>query len=243
MVRSMKLIDIFFPSNIKCIFCGDEDYKSGICDKCLNNLPYIKGRTCVKCGGHVLKDEIMCRECEKNEHAFFSSYALFDYDGDIKLKINQFKQGEKYLGHTFAHLMSDFYEKLDVKVDLILPMPIHPNRLIERGFNQAEILSEIIKKNHPKLVNNEIFIRVKDTPHQTGLNRDHRLINLSGAFEITNLKKIRNKRILIVDDIYTTGSTLDECAFTLLKAGAKSVMGLCLARGLVYDNDIEQLAR
>lgn len=240
----MKVIDIFFPSNIKCIFCGDEDYKHGICDKCLENLPYIKGRTCVKCGGHVLKDEIICHECEKNEHAFHSSYALFDYDGDIKIKINQFKQsGAKYLGHTFAHMLSDFYEKLDMKVDLILPMPIHPNRLKERGFNQSELLCEVIAKNHPKLVNKDLLIRIKDTPHQTGLNRDNRLMNLSNAFEITNLKKVRNKRILIIDDIYTTGSTLDECAFTLLKAGAKSVIGLCLARGLVYDNDAEQLAR
>ena len=79
-------------------------------------------------------------------------------------------------------------------------------------------------------VNTTILVRHKDTPHQTGLSRENRLTNLSGAFEVTDKKLIRNKTILLVDDIYTTGSTLNECARTLKKAGASRVISLCLAR-------------
>lgn len=240
----MKIFDLFMPRNIKCAFCGEEDYKYGICDKCLETMPFIKGRTCVKCGGRVLNDEIICRECEKVDHAFNNSYALFDYTGDIKRAINLFKRnGNLAIGRAFSHIICDYIERMDIKVDMIIPMPIHPNRYNERGFNQAEILCGEIANRYPKLLNNDILIRIKDTPHQTGLNRDNRLLNLSGAFQITNIKKVKNKKILVIDDIFTTGSTLDECAFALLKAGAKSVQGLCLARGLVYDikRDSEKL--
>lgn len=226
------------PRNFKCVFCGDEDYKNGICDRCLATLPYITGRTCLKCGGRVLKDEVICRECEKNEHAFDRAYAVFDYTSDIKSSINLFKQsGRKSIGYAFADIMSKYLEKLDLKFDIIIPMPIHVKRYKERGFNQTEVLCEELKKVYPNEYRNDLMVRTKDTPHQTGLSRDNRLLNLSNAFEITDVKKIKNKKILVVDDIFTTGSTLDEVAFTLKKAGAKTITGLCLARGLVYDKD------
>ena len=149
------------------------------------------------------------------------------------------------LGKDMAEDMIHLLQKRCLpECDVIIPVPLHATRLYERGFNQAEVLCEEISKKYERQYRNDLLFRIKDTPHQTGLNRDNRLLNLSNAFKITDIKKIKNKRILIIDDIFTTGSTLDEVAFTLLKAGAKSVSGLCLARGLVYDKerDADRLA-
>ena len=233
----MRISDILMPQTVKCIFCGREDNSIGICEKCYKELPFIHGRTCNKCGGHVKMDEIICLQCRNYEHIFNTNYSILDYDGIIKDKIIEFKQSRfKDIGSAFAHIMLDYFEKLKLDIDLIIPVPIHENRLKARGFNQTEILLTEIAKKYNKLVNPELLKRIKDTPHQTGLGRINRLENLYMAFEVTNKKKIKNKKILLVDDIYTTGTTLDECARTLYDAGAKSVMSLCLARGLVYDN-------
>ena len=136
----MRIFDLFMPRNYKCLFCGDEDYKNGVCDKCLEALPYITGRTCIKCGGRVLKDEVVCRECEKSEHVFHNSYAIFDYADDIKKSINLFKQGgRKAIGYAFADIMCQYLDKINIKFDIIIPMPIHINRYKERGFIYGNI--------------------------------------------------------------------------------------------------------
>lgn len=237
MVRSMRISDIFLPQKVKCIFCNSEVGNYGVCDSCYDNLPWIKGRTCNKCGGHVKGDEIICQHCKDHDHEFGVNYSIFDYDKVIAKAIVEFKQMKfKYIGEVLSEIVYDYYEKMEMDYDIIIPMPIHFNRMKTRGFNQAEILSSKIASNYQGLVDNTILIRVKDTPHQTGLSRKNRLDNLFNAFKIVDKDKIKDKRILIIDDIYTTGTTLDECASTLLFAGAKSVDCLCLARGRVYED-------
>ena len=110
---------------------------------------------------------------------------------------------------------------------MIIPVPISERRLKERGYNQSEILCNELPKD---LVKTEVFARIEDTPHQTGLGRSNRLSNLKGAFKVLDKKSIKGNVVLILDDIYTTGSTLNECARTLKSAGAKKVIGLTLAR-------------
>jgi len=113
-----------------------------------------------------------------------------------------------------------------MKFDLVIPIPIHEKRLKLRKFNQSEILASKIK-----IADKAIMKRIKDTPHQTGLSRKNRENNLSQAFEILDKRKVKGKVVLLVDDIFTTGATLDECSRCLYHAGAKAVYGLCLARG------------
>jgi len=114
-------------------------------------------------------------------------------------------------------------------VDLIIPVPLHPNRLTERGYNQSEkiargIYDGLAKKNSnaPELAP-EILIRSRDTPHQLGQGREERLHNLTGAFTVEQINAIQNKTILLVDDVLTTGATLAETSATLLEAGAAQV--------------------
>ena len=119
-------------------------------------------------------------------------------------------------------------EEIKEEYDLIIPVPISKERLKEREFNQTEVLcNEIIKSGK---VRNDILSRIKDTPHQTGLSRENRESNLKDSFVVNDKKQIKGKKILIIDDIYTTGSTINECANVLIKNGAKSIIALCLAR-------------
>jgi len=234
----MRIFDIFFPQRAKCIFCNDENDKFGICDNCYESLPWIIGNTCEKCGGHVVADEKICDQCKDYNHVFKINYSIFDYDDVIAKKIIEFKQSRyKHIGEVFADIVLDFYEKLNLKVDIVIPVPIHENRYRDRGFNQSQILASKIDDVYSGLVDNNVLKRIKDTPHQTGLSRNNRQENLNKAFEVIDKKKIKGKKILLIDDIYTTGSTLDECTTTLLKAGAKSVVSLCLARGIVYKDE------
>ena len=125
--------------------------------------------------------------------------------------------------------MFKYFENIKVPFDVIIPMPIHENRLKERGFNQSELLLKDIEKNYGRVYKN-LLVRTKDTPHQTGLGKANRESNLDHAFKVTDKQKVKGKIILLVDDIYTTGSTLNECAKTLKRAGASKVFALCLAR-------------
>ena len=242
MAKSMGILDFIMPQNLRCIFCSDEADNYGICDNCYKSLPFIKGRTCRICGGRIDKFDV-CNQCVEYAHKYEQNYCVLDYVDEIAMKIIQFKQfHHKIIGNTLAHLMCKYYDNLNLKADIIIPVPIHPQRLKERKFNQSEILVSEIAKKYGNVYTN-ILTRVKDTPHQTGLSRANRLNNLSDAFEVIDRKKVKGKTILLVDDIYTTGSTLDECASVLYKCGASHVYGLCLARGLVDNKRAEEYLR
>ncbi|AFA49447.1 ComF family protein [Acetobacterium woodii] len=116
-------------------------------------------------------------------------------------------------------------------IDLIIPVPLHPHRLAERGYNQSEMIAQGIvqwfsqndRHDYVPVLETEVLRRDRDTPHQIGQGRKERLQNLTGAFKVENIKSIQNKTILLVDDVLTTGATLAESSATLLEAGAKEV--------------------
>lgn len=234
----MRLIEALFPQIIKCIFCGEESEQVGVCDECYSTLPFISGKTCMFCGGRLTGDEEVCYDCKSHEILFNQNFCVFEYIDQVKSKILSFKQnGIKNIGYVFADFMLEKFKSLDIDFDLVTPVPIHENRLKERGFNQSEILASGIKSFCGK-VDINIFTRIKDTPHQTGLSRENREMNLDGAFVVQKGSKLKDKNILLIDDIYTTGSTLNECAKSLFLAGAKSVYSLCLARAVINSSNV-----
>lgn len=237
----MSVLDLFFPTNCKCMFCNCETPEFGICDNCYSMLPIIKGKTCEKCGGENHGRGAVCIECKNREHDFDKNYCVFHYTGDVRDKIVNFKQGgKKYYGYSFSWLIERKYLEIDENIDIIIPVPINETRLKERGFNQSEVLCEELLLTGKVDLN--VLARVKDTPHQTGLNRENREKNLKGSFELLDKKKIKDKNILLVDDIYTTGSTLNECARLLKSKGANKVIGLCLARAVIDKSRIVEVS-
>ncbi|MBE5736254.1 MAG: ComF family protein [Clostridiales bacterium] len=234
----MAIIDLFFPSHIKCIFCGEETKAIAICDKCYASLPFITAQKCLKCGGVVKGDGGVCIECKGRDLHYDRCYCLLSYTGIVQSKVITFKQaGYKHIGETFAHIMKLGLKEIEEPIDVIVPVPIHDTRRKERGFNQSEVLCTEIK-DVP--IDTTLLIRSVNTPHQTGLSRENREKNLIGCFAVPDKKLVTGKSILLVDDIYTTGSTLSECARTLKKAGAKKVYAMCLARAPYKLDNIVQ---
>ena len=227
----MDILDLFLPKGVKCIFCDMETKDYGICEECYNKLPFIEGNTCHKCGAKMLGDGYVCVECKNKKTFVDRNYAVLNYNDMIKPKVISFKQGGlKYIGDAFANLIREKYNNISENIDIIIPVPISKNRLKSRGFNQTEILCNELQELNK--IRTDVLYRPEDTPHQTGLDRKNRLANLKGAFKVKDKKLVEGKSILLIDDIYTTGTTLNECAGVLKSAGATKVYGLVLARAM-----------
>ena len=229
MVRSMRIVDLFFPSNVKCFMCSVDLNDGYICEECKSNIKFIN-KGCIKCGGSLIGDGDVCLECKRYERTFDRGYCVCDYDGKIAEKILKFKNHNgKYLSKPLSKMLLDKYKELNLDIDIIIPIPIHTNREKERGFNQSELIAEDIAKYTGK-VDLNVVCRKKDTPHQVGLNRENRIENLDNAFELCDGSDVKGKDILLIDDIFTTGTTINECAKFLKKKGANKVYFLCFAR-------------
>ncbi|ESP62901.1 Competence protein F, phosphoribosyltransferase domain, protein YhgH [Smithella sp. ME-1] len=133
-----------------------------------------------------------------------------------------------------SSLMADFsFPDIDfTDYSLIIPVPLHIKRLRERGFNQSLILARAIGKKRQIPVNFSLLKRRKFTTTQTGSNRNERKQNIKGAFEVSDKNKIKGENVILIDDVYTTGATVNECAKTLIEAGVRKISALTLARVL-----------
>lgn len=224
------LSEAYFPSF--CVYCREnigleEKY---LCRNCLNNIEIIKTRTCIKCG-MMTKYGQNCPDCRPNSKLAGIIY-LTRHEGPVKELIHWFKY-EKMLG--IGEMLFSLIEKglggySFKKFDLISSVPLHWEKKLKRGFNQSEKLAKKVAK-WQQISYLSLLKRVKDTDPQMKLKRSQRLLNLEGAFKVRKSQDISNKRILIVDDVTTTGATLEECARVFKEAGAKSVWGLVIAHG------------
>ena len=156
-------------------------------------------------------------------------YFIGAYEGVLEKAIKLLKfRLKKRIARYLSDIMANHNPFRDF--DLIIPVPLHKHRLDERGFNQSELIAaEISKRSGAPLVG-DCLIRIKDTKHQFELGRAERLSNLNGAFAINDPQTVKGKRILLIDDIYTTGSTIGECRRCLLESGAGPVNSLILSR-------------
>jgi ComF family protein len=155
------------------------------------------------------------------------------YEGAVKELIHEFKYKNKdYLGSTLGKLMVDFIKEYELPIDLIdfiIPVPLHKIRLREREYNQAEILSNHIGREFNRMVSNNILVRNRYTKTQTELEPENRLSNVKNSFSVTQNGVFKNKNLLLIDDVLTTGSTASEAAYALKNCGANIVFVLTLA--------------
>lgn len=174
-----------------------------------------------------------CRDCVTVSHTFDRCISAFVYNDPMQESVFRFKYGNRreYV-QFFAQAISEMYknEIMDLKAEALIPVPLHKNRQEKRGFNQAEILAFKLSDMLGIPVRNDLLIRVKDTEPQKMLSREERRKNLKKAFQLS-LCDVKLKRVIVIDDIYTTGSTLDEIAFLLKGAGVREVYGLTLCSG------------
>lgn len=206
-----------------------------ICPQCIGRLSFVGNSHCMKCGKPVDDEEEYCSDCLKKHHDYDEGRAVLIYDEVASSSIYRFKyNGKREYALFYARIM---HERLGRKikswnVDAIIPVPIHPSKLKKRGYNQAQLIAGNLSKRLGIRMNCDIITRKRATGVQKNLSAKGRQNNLKKAFNVSqNVVKLDS--VLIVDDIYTTGATVDAMARCLKGAGVKNVYfaALCIGRG------------
>jgi ComF family protein len=235
------LSEVIFPP--QCLGCSEilHPYTGQLfCPACNDQIKFISGSLCFICGTTFPDSPAqshLCGDCLENKTYFSQARAVFSYENFILNAIHQFKYNRNIsTGEILASFMADFrFPDIDfADYSLIMPVPLHIKRLRERGFNQSLILARLMGKKRRIPVNFSLLKRHKFTITQAGSNRNERKQNIKGAFEVSDSKIIAGKNIILVDDVYTTGATVNECAKILIRAGAQKVAVLTLARVLTH---------
>jgi len=235
-------LNFIFP--LDCKICKKPVRESkgySICEECFKTIELIEQPYCIKCGKPLMPTdffkrnrEILCLDCKIKKYSFEFSRSAGIYDRVLKKCIHLFKYyGEKKLAKPLGKLMVDYLLKnneFENKLDLIIPVPLHKNDLKERGFNQSVLLGKVIGDYFSIPVGETVLIKKKLTPFQVNLSKKEREKNILNAFLVEKPEEIKGKNILILDDVFTTGTTVEECAKELMKARAKSIFVLTLAR-------------
>lgn len=231
-----KAVKIFYPA--RCPLCGQiprgKDPHGLACDACTAALIYTGENYCMKCGRPILSEqEEFCRDCLKHRHHYERCRAVFSYQGAIRTSIYQFKYANKreyalYYGQEMWNYLGAWI--MELHPDFILPVPIHFRRRRQRGYNQAALLAKVLSMFSGLPADTKSLVRIRNTIAQKQLSAAERAANLKDAFAVKGTK-LRGKRILLVDDIYTTGATADAAAKALKDAGAQKVYVVCVAVG------------
>lgn len=232
------LLDLFFPP--LCHVCKAFIPQSGellICSDCLNKISFLVSPLCRVCGAPFATEaglDHVCGACltDAPPHLCRSATLLA---GPVQELIHRFKYGSRVhlcrpLGLITATALAQFSR--DASPDLIVPVPLHSKRLRQRGFNQSQLLGEVLEKQWrlPLLIGN--LRRVRWTEPQTGLHAGDRASNVAGAFAVRDPLRLQGKRVLLVDDVLTTGSTMLACAEALRAAKVAAVCAVTVARGI-----------
>lgn len=226
-----------FPSF--CQLCGQlllEPEEKVICRQCLDKIDIHQGPVCRVCGRflyHGDKPDSLCLECRNILPPYELHRSLGQYSGRLKeiIILLKYKGNEPLASSLSEHLYRHFGPQgILAGVDLIVPVPLHRRKQRQRGFNQAELLARGLSKLTGSPLGRGILIKTRNTPSQVSLEAGKRESNLKGAFAVQKAGLIRKRIILLIDDVYTTGSTIRECALTLKKAGAKEIRAITLAR-------------
>jgi ComF family protein len=189
------------------------------------------GPACQKCGMPLPSSAtINCLACLKKEPSFYYARSFGVHEGTLKAAVNLFKFGGiRRLGRP----LSEKIMEMDLPpVDLVLPVPLHKKRLREREFNQSALMGKHIANRLGAPLSVHSLVRNRHTMPQVGLNTQERRKNIMNAFTVTDMDSVRGKRVMLVDDVYTTGATVRECSRILRKAGAEKVFVITLTHAM-----------
>ncbi len=203
-----------------------------ICLEWRDKLKLLTSPWCMRCGRKAEEGEEYCRDCRNRKHLFERGRALYEYDSAAQ-SIYRFKYGGRreyadFFGEQIAEYLGDFIR--DMRPEGFVPIPLHRRRKARRGYNQAQLLAEAVGRRMGIPVYSNLLIRVRNTAPQKKLNPAERQNNLKRAFNMPE-NDVKLKTILVFDDIYTTGATIDEAARALKEAGAEQVYFVTLACG------------
>jgi competence protein ComFC len=236
--RAAKLFELaFFPTSCKA--CGrllEERGERVLCRGCLDEIVPVRPTACPRCGRSFEgeAEPHLCGDCLTEPPAFTVNRSCAPYRGRLKDALLLFKY-RKYrpLGRDLARFVHETHrrdEDLWAGVDALVPVPLHPLRARERGYNQAAVLARELGRLRGLECDGKILRKVRNAPPQTSLERAGRLMSVRGAYRVERPDRVRGRTLMLVDDVCTTGSTLRECAAVLAAAGAKEVRAITVAR-------------
>jgi len=218
-------LDLLFPQ--WCVGCGREG--NYICSHCQQSLSRISPPICPRCG-KPQSDGMLCPACDDENPGIAGIRSPFLFDGVIRRAIHEFKyRNLRALALPMAGLLYDYTLENPVPGDVLVPVPLHRKRLRERGYNQSGLLAKQLGKLTGMPIIDDCLIRRHHTPPQARMtNIDERRRNVVNAFSCSN-GKLKGKRVILIDDVTTSGTTLNACAETLIKSGTTTVWGLVIA--------------
>ena len=236
-----NMADTLYDESLTCDLCSKEVFfGEDFCKDCVNDFSYIGEDFCEKCGRRTLTKCGMCNECSK-DYAVDLARSVFEYSGSARRLIHKLKyRNAKYLARFAVDCMLRVLIENKLTFDIITYVPMSGKQEYLRGYNHTEVLA---KKLGKKTGNQVIGLLYKDfeTKNQVGLTLEERKKNLKGSFKLIDKKVVKNKKILIVDDVLTTGATSNEIATLLKKAKADKVYLIAIASVTKQKNKTENI--
>lgn len=220
-------VEIIYPQ--PCGGCGSPG--AILCLNCRNLFRRVDAASSCPCCGRWVSTPEVCGACLETPPAFERGYYGFYFEGPLREALLAFKfKGRKDVGRLLIRLLDKELKAMREEFDVIVPLPVTEKRLKERGFNQSYVIAEEIGAITGKPLAFSCLYKQKETKDQYTLSREERRKNVRGAFAVSELETIRGKRVLLVDDLMTTGNTVSEASRKLLSARAKAVLIFALAR-------------
>lgn len=232
-----KIGSLVYPA--ECPMCGNilKENEKEICDICKCKIPYIGRPNCLRCGKEIEDDAAeYCFDCSNHEHSYIRGFPALNYDDAISKSMMEFKyKNKRKYAKFFATeiIRNNGSQILGLDIDALVPIPIHKLKYRKRGYNQAEILANELAGRLDIPVDNDLLVRRINTLSQKNLNNIEREKNLIKAFSCTE-KVVEYKSVMLVDDIYTTGATINACAKILKTKGIFDIYytSVCIGKGV-----------
>lgn len=227
-----KVLDAFYPC--VCVSCHTRiaDQKMWICGRCYDNLSFLPAQYCEKCGYPTEAGE--CSNCAENSYVFTQALSVFMFEDPARSMVHALKYSglseiaDWFGNQMFKHILA---EKQFTEIDLVTAIPLHRVRRRDRGFNQSDLIAKALAKRINKPYSGSVLVRKLNTLSQTILDAKTRRKNIKGAFRIGKTSPA-GKSILLIDDVFTTGTTVNEAARVMLDSGAKEVFVMTACHGL-----------
>ena len=224
--------ELFFPSDFKCIFCGSDIPnfdESPICDECAKESFFNDKNKCLICSEPIDDEATVCDSCKLHKKSFKKAFCPFVYDGRVRRAILAYKDSNKrYLAKSFVKYIADEIRKSDIEISFLTFVPLSEKKKKKRGFDQSELLAEELSKElNVKLL--PLFEKLRDGKTQKKLTIEERFENTKGMYKLLPHRFDKTESVLIVDDVITTGATINACS-ELLKKKVENVYVASIAR-------------